>query len=253
MQRLLVINPNTTQAITDKVADAIRALAPAGLTMHACTGAFGPRYIASRATFAVAGHAALDVFATEGADADAVLLACFGDPGLDALREVSPVPVIGLIEAAVSAALTRGKTYSIVTGGELWRDMLNESLTLRGLADNLASVRTVAPTGGQIAADPEGAIDVLAQACRNAVHEDGADCVVLGGAGLVGLAARVEARANVPVICSVEAGAHAAFRALADRETNARHIANVPAIDSIGLSRDLAALLAHEIRLQTKC
>ncbi len=135
MSQLLVINPNTTQEITDKVADAVRALAPAGLTMVARSGAFGPRYIASRATFAVAGHAALDAFANHGAEADAVLLACFGDPGLDALREVSAVPVIGLIEAAVEAALARGKSYSIVTGGELWRDMLRESLTLRGLTE----------------------------------------------------------------------------------------------------------------------
>lgn len=244
MSQLLVINPNTTQEITDKVAAAVRALAPASLSMTAHSGAFGPRYIASRATFAVAGHAALDAFANHGAGADAVLLACFGDPGLDALREVSTAPVIGLIEAAVEAALTRGRTYSIVTGGELWRDMLHESLTLRGLTGNLASIRTVAPTGGQIAADPDGAIDVLAQACKHVAQEDGAESVILGGAGLVGLAARIEARANVPVICSVEAGAYAAFRAIAQRERNTRRIADAPAINSIGLSNALTELLA---------
>jgi Asp/Glu/hydantoin racemase len=243
MPQLLVINPNTTQEITDKVANAISALAPAGLSMVARSGAFGPRYIASRATFAVAGHAALDAFANHGAEADAVLLACFGDPGLDALREVSSVPVIGLIEAAVAAALARGKNYSIVTGGELWRDMLRESLTQRGLTGSLASIKTVAPTGGQIAADPEGAIDVLAQACKSAAQEDGADTVILGGAGLVGLASRIEARANIPVICSVEAGAHAAFKAIATREANMRRVADAPAIDSIGLSRALSSLL----------
>ncbi len=244
MAKLLVINPNTTQDITDKVADAIGALAPAGLTISAHSGAFGPRYIASRATFAVAGHAALDAFARHGDGADAVLLACFGDPGLDALREVSPVPVVGLIEAAVEAALARGKKYSIVTGGELWRDMLRESLTLRGLTGNLASIRTVAPTGGQIAADPDGAIDVLAQACKHVAQEDGAESVILGGAGLVGLASRIEARANIPVICSVEAGAYSAFRAAAQCERNTCRITDAPAINSIGLSNALTELLA---------
>lgn len=244
MPRLLVINPNTTQDITDKVAAAVRALAPADCEVAARTGAFGPRYIASRATFAVAGHAALDAYARDGNTADAVLLACFGDPGLDALREVSPVPVIGLVEASVAVATKGGRRVSIVTGGLLWRDMLKEMLTARGLDDRVASILTVAPTGGQIAADPEGALATLADACARAVASDGADAVILGGAGLIGLASRVQARIGAPVICSVEAGAHAAFAAIREGAGNPRRIADPPLIDSIGISQELSALLA---------
>ncbi|MDP2355702.1 MAG: aspartate/glutamate racemase family protein [Beijerinckiaceae bacterium] len=244
MPRLLVINPNTTQAITDKVADAIRALAPADVEIKTRTGAFGPRYIASRATFAIAGHAALDAFARDRSGAEAVLLACFGDPGLDALREVSTAPVIGLVEAAVAEASKDERRYSIVTGGLLWRDMLMETLKTRGLDPYLASVLTVAPTGGQIAADPEGALITLVQACARALADDGADAVILGGAGLVGLAAKIQARVGAPVICSVEAGAKAAFAAIRAGAANALHTKDAPRIDSVGVSDDLSELLA---------
>lgn len=242
MSRLLVINPNTTRDITDKVARSIRALAPVDVAVDARTGAFGPRYIASRATYAIAGHAALDAFAQAGAGASAVLLACFGDPGLDALREVSPIPVIGLVEAAVAEAAQDGRAYSIVTGGVLWRSMLLETLQARGLETGLASILTVAPTGGQIAADPDGALALLAQACAEAIRRDGAGAVILGGAGLVGLAGRVQHMIGAPVVCSVEAGARAAFAAIAAGRSNAPVAA--PPIDSVGLSRPLADLLS---------
>jgi Asp/Glu/hydantoin racemase len=244
MLRLLVINPNTTTEITDKVAEAICALAPEHVEVHAFTGAFGPRYIASRATFAIASHASLDVYARQYAGAHAVLLGCFGDPGLDAIREVASVPVIGLIEASVAACAAYEGRYSIVTGGVLWPQMLTESLRARGLDKNLASICAVAPTGGQIASDPEGALGVLADACLRAVKEDGAACVILGGAGLVGLAEKVQARIGYPVICSVEAGAQAAFAAMATSPTKSEEAGKAPAIDSIGLSPALADMIA---------
>lgn len=237
--RLLVINPNTTPSITDKVALAVRAVAPAVVDVHPVTAAFGPRYIANRAAFAVASHAALDAFATHGAGADAVLLACFGDPGLDALREVARVPVIGLVEAAAAEAAAGGR-FAIVTGGRLWGPMLEEMLQARGLAGRCATIRTVAPSGAAIAADPDGAVEMLAAACREAVSDSGAEAVILGGAGLVGLAGKVAALTSTPVICSVEAGVRAALAVIG--QTTTPEPGREP-VDSEGLSPGLAQLL----------
>jgi allantoin racemase len=253
--KLLVINPNTTDAMTEKVRAAAEAAMPPATRICAVTGRFGPRYIASRAAFAVAGHAALDAFAAYGADADCVLLACFGDPGLDALREVSPAPVIGLVEASAMAAVSGGGRYSIVTGGVLWESMLRESLLVRGLAEDLASIRTVAPDGGSIARDPDGALTVLGEACDACVRDDGAKAVILGGAGLIGLAARLQPSRSYPIICSVEAGLNMAravlearsaealrTEALADGALAAR---SAKPVESVGLSAELAALLGR--------
>jgi Asp/Glu/hydantoin racemase len=239
-KRLLILNPNTTDAMTGKTVDQARVMLP-DAEIVAATGRFGPRYIASRASFAIAAHAALDAYAANRQGVDAVLLACFGDPGLDALREVSPAPVIGLVEAATAEASKGGRRFSIVTGGVLWQSMLRESLGTRGLVDKLASIRTVAPDGGAIARDPDGALRLLAEACDACVAEDGAEAVILGGVGLIGLAGKIAATRTYPVICSVEAGIVAAGRAL-----HAPRLAPEPErrpVDSIGLSAELAGLM----------
>ncbi|MCJ2035045.1 aspartate/glutamate racemase family protein [Methylobacterium sp. J-068] len=242
--RILLINPNTTPAVTDLVADHVRGLVGGAAEIVAVTGRFGARYIASRAASAIAGHAALDALAEHVAGADAVYLACFGDPGLAALREVSPVPVVGMAEAACRAACAEGRRFAIVTGGALWGPMLTEFVATLGLADRLSGVRTVAPTGGEIAADPEAALGLLAAACTACAEADGAEAVILGGAALAGLAARIQPRVPVPVLCSVEAGTRAVLAAAGARAGGGGPRGTAPTLASVGLSPALAALLA---------
>ncbi len=239
--RLLLINPNTTEAMTAKVALAAGAALP-GVTIIPATGRFGTRYVASHASFAVAAHAALDCFAEHGTHCDAALLACFGDPGLEALREISQVPVISLIDAACAVAGENNRRFAIVTGGERWGPMLRDILRQRRLDQNLATIRTVAPTGGQIAADPQAALDLLADTCRDCMATDGAEAVILGGAGLIGIAELIQPKLDVPVICSNQAGFNAVRLALPAGK--ARVIGGTDAVASTGLSPALAALFA---------
>lgn len=207
---LLLINPNTTTAITDLVLAEARKVARPSTTLMAVTGRFGARYVASRASFAIACHAALDAYAEHAADPVAecpavVVLACFGDPGLLALKELAPQPVVGMAEASCLAAAARGGRFSIVTGGERWRPMLIEFVASMGLGDRLASVETVAPSGADIARDPDGALDLLTEACTSAARSQGAETVILAGAGLAGIASRISPRVPVPLIDSLAA------------------------------------------------
>ncbi|HEV7266064.1 MAG TPA: aspartate/glutamate racemase family protein [Falsiroseomonas sp.] len=238
--RILLINANTTAAITEKLIAIGQAMAPPAVTFAGATGRFGARYIASRAACAIAAHAALDAYAEHGAGADAVLLGCFGDPGLDALREIAPVPVVGLADASAEAAMRVARRFGVVTGGAAWKPMLEEFFAARGHAGRLAGVRTVAPSGGEIARDPEGALALLAEACTASAAQDRAEAVILGGAGLAGLAARLEGRVPVPVICSVEAGVRAAIAVLGQAPSG--RPAHAP-VETVGLSPALAARL----------
>jgi Asp/Glu/hydantoin racemase len=240
--RILLINPNTTESVTALVAQHARAIAGEAATFVPVTGRFGARYISTRASAAIAAHAALDALAEHVAGCDAVYLACFGDPGLAALREISPVPVIGMAEASCLEACNRGRRFAIVTGGALWGPMLTEFVVWLGLAARLAAVRTVAPTGDQIARDPEAALAALAAACTACATEDGADVVILGGAALAGLAARIQPSVPIPVLCSVEAGTRAAIAAAASA---GRRGSAPPALESVGLGPDLARLLGQ--------
>ncbi|MBU8539659.1 aspartate/glutamate racemase family protein [Falsiroseomonas tokyonensis] len=237
--KLLLINANTTEAITDRLVEIARGLAPPGIAIQGATGRFGARYIASRASSAIAAHAALDAYAEHGAGADAVLIGCFGDPGLDALRELAPVPVLGLADA--SAAAAQGRRFGVVTGGAAWQPMLQEFFAGRGYAAQLAGIRTVAPTGGEIARDPEGALALLTESCRACVEQDGAEVVILGGAGLAGLAARIAI--GVPVLCSVEIGI---FAALAAMGQGGAGLMPHGAVETIGLSPALATRLSAD-------
>ena len=243
--RVLLINPNTTQAITDLVTSHVRRIAGDAATIIPASGRFGARYISSRAAVAIAGHAALDAFAEFGDGCDAVYLACFGDPGLAALKELAHVPVIGMAEASCLLAARQlsasgGKRFSIVTGGALWQPMLEEFVDWLGLRSQLASVRAVAPTGDMIARDPDGALDLLVSACNACASEDQAEIVILGGAALAGIAGQIQSRVSVPLICSVEAGTHAVLAA-SKPPAQAR-----PKLDSVGLSKNLAELLAQQ-------
>ncbi|MCJ2133755.1 aspartate/glutamate racemase family protein [Methylobacterium sp. J-026] len=74
-----------------------------------------------------------------------------------------------------------------------------------GLADALATIRTVAPSGGAIARNPDAALAGLVDACGACVGH-GAETIILGGAGPAGLAARIAQEIGIPLICSVEAG-----------------------------------------------
>jgi Asp/Glu/hydantoin racemase len=237
--RILLINPNTSQAVTDLVAGHVRRQIGDAAEVMAVTGRFGARYIASRAAAAIAAHAALDALAAHSDGCDAVYLACFGDPGLLALQELSPVPVVGMAQAACREAATAGR-FGIVTGGAAWGPMLRDFVGTLGLSDRLAAITTVAPSGGEIAGDPDRALGILAQACRDC-HDAGAATVILGGAGLAGLAQRLAPQVPCPLICSVEAGTRAALAVATAPE--ARTMRPAPT-ESIGLAPALARRLA---------
>ena len=241
--KLLLINANTTVGVTDRLVEHARTLAGPEVEVVGATGRFGARYISSRAAVAVAAHAALDALAEHGEGADAVCLACFGDPGLAALKELSPVPVIGMAEASCHAAAMIGRRFSIVTGGALWGPMLEDFVASLGMSERLASVATIALTGDQIARDAEGSLPTLAQACAACVRDDGADVVILGGAALVGLAERIADRVPVPLICS--ATTSVAMTLAVARAKPARTSSPASPVESVGLSPALARALAR--------
>jgi Asp/Glu/hydantoin racemase len=217
--RLLLLNGNTDPAITAllaaRAAEALPRLRLPPAEIVPATAPFGARYIATRAAVAIAGHAVLAGLAEHvGPDNaggfDAALIACFGEPGLEAAREILPVPVHGLAEASLTAALAIAPRIALLTGGAAWVPMLQEFCLVRGHGPDRVLVRGVAPTGDMIARDPDGALSLLAEAACAAASA-GAGVVVLGGAGLAGLAGRLASRVPVPVLDSLDCGLAAAL------------------------------------------
>ena len=207
IKRLLLINPNTTVAVTQRLAGFLQAHLPNSVQLSTATARFGASYIACEASHAVAAHAALECWAQYLAEApapEAVLIACFGDPGLFALRQSSACPVTGLAEAAFIEASAYGK-FAIVTGGQRWKPMLWRLAQNLGFANKLQHIEIVAPTGAQLMADPAMALACLAQACQSA-RATGVQSIIIGGAGLAGYAQQLQGQCDLPLVDSALAG-----------------------------------------------
>ncbi|MEY4713385.1 MAG: hypothetical protein RIS88_2835 [Pseudomonadota bacterium] len=207
-RRFLLINPNTNALTTQRLRDTLVPRLPEGVSLALSTARFGAHYIACEASHAVAAHASLDAWAAHRAAnpqlLDGVLIGCFGDPGLFALREVSGCRVTGLAEASFIQAAANGP-FAIVTGGERWKPMLARLAQSLGYGDLLRHVETVAPTGAALQADPDMALHCLAQACEQAARP-GVRAIILGGAGLAGYAQALRPRCPLPLIDSAVAG-----------------------------------------------
>jgi Asp/Glu/hydantoin racemase len=212
---LLVINPNTSHSVTALLQLHAQRIAGPGVPVCAVTAHFGAPYIACEASYAVAGHAVLDgwakALAQHPAGFDSVLIGCFGDPCLMALRQCSVAPVTGLAEAAFTQAARAGK-FAVVTGGARWRPMLERLAAQLGFAGQLAGIHTLEQSGAELARDPLAARALLRQACNQAASQFGATTVIVGGAGLAGMAQAIAADTDVPLVDSVEAGVAHALR-----------------------------------------
>jgi Asp/Glu/hydantoin racemase len=201
MSTLLLLNPNCDAALSQRLQALAQPLLPPGLALRVTTARFGARYISGEAAAAVAAHAAIDAYAADVAEhglPSAVLLACFGDPGLFALRACSTAPVLGLAEAAMHAAALQGP-FVVLTGGAAWGPMLLRLASGLALPAPLLGVQALERTGAELAADPAAAAQALAAAARQALTQwPAARSVLLGGAGLAGLAPAVQAALGTP-------------------------------------------------------
>lgn len=244
-RRLLLINPNTSASTTARLATHGSAACAGRADLAVVTARFGPAYIASEAGAAIAAHATLDAYAADLAchgRPGVVLVGCFGDPGLFALREVAGCPVTGLAEASMQAASAQGP-YAIVTGGAAWAPMLARLAQALGLEAQLTHIETVAESGAELAADPALAERVLTAACERACRHGAPRRLIIGGAGLAGLAARLAPAVPVPLIDSVQAGIQHALQLLEGAPDPA---APTPQGGTTGLSAELAGLLAGQ-------
>ena len=203
--KILFANPNTTAAVTDRIAAIARAAASPGTEVVAVTASYGVPYIATRADAVIGGRIALELLAEHAAGCDAAVIAAFADPGIGGARELLPIPVIGMAEAAMLTACMLGRRFSIVTFATAMGPWYRECVDYNGLSARLASIRCVPGGFRDINTVAEEKADVLLQACLAAVEQDEADVVILGGAPLAGMAATVADRVPVPLVDGVAA------------------------------------------------
>ncbi|GAA3707029.1 aspartate/glutamate racemase family protein [Oceanisphaera sediminis] len=201
--RLLLVNANTSQNITEKLAIEARLALPAGWQLSTATGSFGAAVIQTRRDCAIAEHAcieAVEAHLAEQADGcDAVVVGVSLDTGLWALREALNVPVVGLLEASLLTACMVGGRYGLVVMGPKTVPLYRELVERHGLATRLAGIEAIAADALAVHAAPEQFDAALIEACDRLV-EGGAECVILVGAVVAGLHRRLQGRVAVPLL-----------------------------------------------------
>lgn len=213
MFRLGLLNPNTDMGHTEAMADVARSVLPEGSVVLAASPKRGPASIESAADAAVAAAETLGLLRTLPPQ-DAYLLGCFGDPGLEAARELTDAPVVGVGAAAYCAASLVATRFGVITTLSRGIAAIEDSARRCGVADRLLAVEVldipVAQQGGEYPATTE-AIVVAAE--RLAAQR--AEAVVLACGGMADVAAEVRDRVGIPVCDGVGFGAllaHALWR-----------------------------------------
>lgn len=217
--RIKVINPNTTASMTDKIGACARAAARPGTEIVAVNPAMGPVSIESHYDEALAvpgllaeiaageaggaGRGAGGAASSEPAGFDGYVIACFGDPGLKAARELARGPVIGIAEAAMHAASLIGTRFSVVTTlertiGQAWH--LAEAY---GMKRFCANVRACELPVLQLEEPGSRARERIIDECRLALRDDGCDVLVLGCAGMTDLCEEISRTLQAPVVDGV--------------------------------------------------
>ena len=204
--KLLVINPNTTQAMTESIDAMARRNAQSGTSIVTISPDYGPRSIEGHFEETIAALATVETVARHRDDFDAFVIACFGDPGVGACREITDKPVIGIAAAAMHFACFLGHKFSIVTVMRRAQPFMEDLVRQNGLEAKCASVRFTDLTVLEIEANPKRAVTELTEAAKRAVAEDGAEVICLGCAGMGLLDEEIRAHVDVPIVDGVMAG-----------------------------------------------
>jgi allantoin racemase len=246
--RLLLLNPNTSAAVTERLAASARAAAAAGTEIVPLTAPRGVPFIASRAEAQIAGAVALEMLAEHHGRYDAAIIAAFADPGLLGARELFDVPIVGLAEAAMLTACMLGRRFSIVTFSTAMGPWFREYVDVHGLGGRCASIRMLDEPFASLASVQDEKEEALVALANRAVSEDEADVVILAGAPLTGLAARVRQRIPVPLVEQTVAAVRQAetLVALSPIKATRGTFRRPSAKSSTGLASSLATRIAHQ-------
>ncbi|MBR0993222.1 aspartate/glutamate racemase family protein [Bradyrhizobium japonicum] len=204
--RLHVVNPNTTASMTAKIAAAARAVALPGTEIDARQPTMGPVSIEGFYDEAFAVPGMLGCIRDADRDgAEAHIIACFDDTGLDAARAVAKAPVVGIGEAGFHMASLLAARFAVVTTLGVSIVPIEHNLKKYGLAERCTRVRAAEVPVLALEARNTEALTKISAEIAAAIRDDRAEAIVLGCAGMADLAAEFAATHGLPVVDGVAA------------------------------------------------
>ncbi|AIR90142.1 aspartate/glutamate racemase family protein [Pseudomonas cremoricolorata] len=203
--RILIVNVNTTEAITEAIAEQARSVAAPGTEIVGLTPYFGAESVEGNFESYLAAIAVMDRVLSYDQPYDAVIQAGYGEHGREGLQELLDVPVVDITDAAASTAMYLGHAYSVVTSLDRTVPLIEDRLKLSGLYERCASVRASGLAVLELEADPQRAVAAIVEQAERAVRDDKAEVICLGCGGMAGLDEQIRQRTGVPVVDGVSA------------------------------------------------
>ena len=202
--KLVVINPNSTSSMTDKITASARAVAGPQVDVIGRTAHGAPASIEGHHDEVMAApHLLREVALAEAEGADAIVIACFDDPAIGACREIATGPVIAICEAGMMAASTVATSFSIVTTLPRSVPVIEELVRKYGQDHKCRRVRSAAIPVLALEEPGSDARDRVRAEIMRAIDEDGCEAVLLGCAGMSDLTAWLTTETGIPVIDGV--------------------------------------------------
>ena len=202
--RIKVINPNTTASMTATIGAVARSVASSSTEIIACNPTTGPAAIEGHYDEAMSVVGVLEeIRKGEAEDIDGYVIACFGDPGLLAARELAKGPVLGIAEAAMHTASFVATGFSLVTTLARTKVIAQHLVECYGMTRFCRKIRAIdLPV---LSLETDQARTALLQACQLAMKEDGCGAIVLGCGGMADLSRELSQDLGIPVIDGVSA------------------------------------------------
>ncbi len=202
--KIFVINGNTNTAVSKEIEKAALKTVFPGTDIMMITPAKGPSTVEGYLDGQISASAVCEEVANYELEADAFVIACFSDPGLYAARDITSKPVVGIAESSMLTAVQLGHLFSLLTPLRRLKPLLKGLVTHYGFNQRLASVGSVEISVGELAKSVEVHEEAFLAAGYEAVHDHGAEVLILAGAVLVGMEKRLSNHLNVPVLDPVK-------------------------------------------------
>lgn len=211
---VLLINPNTSRETTAMMHTIARRALPPAFTLESETAARGAKMITTVEELRISVEEVLAIGRRRAAEVGAIVVAAYGDPGLEALRASVSIPVFGIGEASMREGAMGGRRFGIATTTPDLGPAITAAVDRLGLTPCFTGCRIPPGDPLALAADPALQDAYLAEAVALAIQQDGAQAVVIGGGPLAESAERIAGRFAVPVIAPVGAAMRMAAAAL---------------------------------------
>ncbi len=204
INKILIINPNTSEAMTNNINKVAKETCYDETEIFTVNPSKGPESIESYYDEYIAVPGILkEIKKGEKNNYDAYIIACFGDPGLYAAREITKKPVIGIAEAAILTSKMIAPNFSVISVLDRTHHITLDLLKKYSVESWCKSIRTTGLSVLEFENNPKKGLEALKQASLKAIEEDKAECILLGCAGFVSFIKKLQKELNIPVLDGV--------------------------------------------------